>query len=123
MQLYSQQQQATNFQQMPLRIQEPHMYRQDLSFQEGMPQSFSGGNDMNLMLTRAGVSNFAQQMQQIGQQLQYLMERLHFAQNQVQTQAEAQLRELQQIQQAVAMTVQQLQQAQMSGNMQPNLMQ
>jgi hypothetical protein len=122
MQQYSQQQQGTGFQQqMPLRIQEPNMHREDLSSQKAMSQSPS--LETNMYLTRAGVSNFAQQMQQIGQQLQYLMERLHYAQNQVQTQAEAQLRELLQIQQAIAMTVQQIQQAQTSANMQPNLMQ
>jgi hypothetical protein len=117
-----QQQPFTGMQQTPLRIQEPKMYQQGFS-QQVMPQTTMYNADTQLMLTRAGVSNFAQQMQQVGQQLQYLMERLHFAQNQVQTQAEAQLRELQQIQQAIVMTVQQLQQAEIYANMQPNLMQ
>lgn len=124
MQPFSNQQQGIGFQQMPLRIQEPNMQRADYTSQQVMLQSSAGNAaSMQQMLTRAGVSNFAQQVQQISQQLQYLTERLHFAQNQVQTQAEAQLRELQQIQQAMLMTMQQMQQAQMLANIQPNVMQ
>ncbi|MBP1155718.1 MULTISPECIES: hypothetical protein [unclassified Paenibacillus] len=117
------QQQGVGFQQMPVRIQEPNMHREDFSSQKVMPQNPSVDVSIQRMLTQAGVSNFAQQMQQIGQHLQYLTERLHYAQNQVQTQAEAQLRELHQIQQAIVLTMQQMQQAQISANMQPNLMQ
>lgn len=122
MQQHSQQPSA-GFQQMQVRIQEPNMHREDYSSKTVMPQGSSFDANIRRTMTQAGVSNFAQQLQQIGQQLQYLMERLHYAQNQVQTQAEAQLRELQQIQQAINLTMQQMQQAQISANMQPNIMQ
>lgn len=118
MQQYPQQQQqmrGMGMQPQPFRIQEPNVHPQDGSSRQSMPLTAA---ETQSMLTRAGVSNFAQQVQQIGQQLQYLMERLHYAQNQVQTQAQGQLRELQQIEQAIAMTAQQLQQAQAASGMQ-----
>lgn len=122
MQSYSQQQQqqGMGLQPMPVRIQEPNVYGENLMNQARGAQYPAG---MSSMLTQAGASNFAQQMQQIGQQLQYLKERLHYAQNQVETQAQAQLRELQQIQQAIVMTMQQMQQAQMSANLNPSPLQ
>lgn len=123
MQQNPQQQGVMGLQQMPVRIQEPNMHREDYSSQRVMPQGPSFDPNIQRMLTQAGVSNFAQQLQQIDQQLQYLVERLHYAQNQVQTQAEAQLRELQQIQQAIVLTTQQMQQAQISANIRPNLVQ
>lgn len=125
MQPYSQKpQQGMSLQQMPLSTQEPNRNWGDFSSQAAMPQNPAGDDNLHQALERAGAGNFAQQLQQIAQQLQFfLMERLHYAQNQVQTQAQAQLREFQQIQQEIAMAVQQLQQAQMSAGTQPNMRQ
>jgi hypothetical protein len=115
----SQQQPSMGLQQTP-RIQEPTLYGQNLSSQGGMQLNAMANVNTQQMLDRAGVSNFAQQVQRIDQQLQYVMERLHFAQNQAETQAQAQVREFRQMQQAIAVTVEQLRQTSLSSGLQPN---
>ncbi len=72
MQPYSQKpQQGMSLQQMPLSTQEPNRNWGDFSSQAAMPQNPAGDDNLHQALERAGAGNFAQQLQQIAQQLQF----------------------------------------------------
>ncbi|MFC0216648.1 hypothetical protein ACFFK0_30065 [Paenibacillus chartarius] len=77
---------------------------------------------IQMTLTQAGVSNFSQQLMMTEQMLQQVMTRLHYAQNQVQVQAQGQLRELQQLEQQIAQTLQQFQIVSRAAQAQPTVL-